>query len=185
VTTGRGSAPVGAHQAVGGTCGGGRAGDSLGDQGPGQLTVTGPGCSRDEGQVDDVTLCMAAFAGWWVRPSSPARHFRRTATRDVELSGTTISAGDKVVVWYTSANRDEHVFPDPYRLDLERSPNPHLTFGRGGFHRCLGEHLARLELRVLLEELIPVLPRLAPDGAPERIRSNFTNGLKRFPVRLG
>lgn len=111
-------------------------------------------------------------------------HFRRTATRDVELSGQSIAAGDKVVVWYTSANRDQAVFPDPYRLDLRRSPNPHTTFGRGGPHRCLGEQLARLELQAVLHELLPALPRLQPDGAPARIRSNFTNGLKRFPVRV-
>jgi cytochrome P450 len=119
-----------------------------------------------------------------LRWTTPLHHFRRTATRDVELNGSTIGAGDKVVIWYTSANRDEKVFPDPYRLDLRRSPNPHTTFGRGGPHRCLGEHLARLELRVLLRELLPVLPRLEPDGQPVRIRSNFTNGLKRFPVKV-
>ncbi len=120
-----------------------------------------------------------------LRWTTPLHHFRRTATRDVQLGRSRIAAGDKVVVWYTSANRDENVFRDPYRLDLRRSPNPHTTFGRGGPHRCLGEHLARLELRVLLQELLPVLPRLEPDGKPERIRSNFTNGLKRFPVRVG
>jgi cytochrome P450 len=119
-----------------------------------------------------------------LRWTTPLHHFRRTATRAAELGGKTIAAGDKVVVWYTSANRDEAVFGDPYRLDLRRSPNPHTTFGRGGPHRCLGEHLARLELRVLLRELLPVLPRLEPDGPPARIRSNFANGLKRFPVRI-
>jgi cytochrome P450 len=129
-------------------------------------------------------------AGWrtaieeLLRWTTPLHHFRRTATREVELGGTTIAAGDKVVVWYTSANRDEAVFDDPYRLDLRRSPNAHTTFGRGGPHRCLGEHLARLELRVVLDELVEVLPRLEPDGEAVRIRSNFTNGLKRFPVRL-
>jgi cytochrome P450 len=119
-----------------------------------------------------------------LRWATPLHHFRRTATRDVELHGKDIWAGQKVVVWYTSANRDESVFEDPYRLDLHRSPNPHTTFGRGGPHHCLGEHLARMELRVLLEELLPVLPRLEGDGHPVRIRSNFTNGLKRFPVRV-
>lgn len=119
-----------------------------------------------------------------LRWTTPLHHFRRTATRDVELRRSKIAAGDKVVVWYTSANRDENVFRDPYRLDLRRSPNPHTTFGRGGPHRCLGEHLARLELRVLLQELLPELPRLEPDGEPARIRSNFTNGLKHLPVRI-
>jgi cytochrome P450 len=140
------------------------------------------------GQI--AVLRHADDRGWRIaveellRWTTPLHHFRRTATRDVDLGGTRISAGDKVVVWYTSANRDEHVFADPYRLDLRRSPNPHTTFGRGGPHRCLGEHLARLELKVLLRELLPVLPLLEPDGPPARIRSNFTNGLKRFPVRL-
>jgi putative methionine-R-sulfoxide reductase with GAF domain len=95
-----------------------------------------------------------------LRWTTPLHHFRRTATRDVQLGRSRIAASAKVVVWYTSANRDENVFQDPYRLDLRRSPNPHTTFGRGGPHRCLGEHLARLELRVLLQELLPVLPRL-------------------------
>jgi cytochrome P450 len=119
-----------------------------------------------------------------LRWTTPLHHFRRTATRDITLGQSKIAAGEKVVVWYTSANRDENVFQDPYRLDLRRSPNPHTTFGRGGPHRCLGEHLARLELRVLLQELLPVLPRLEPDGKPARIRSNFTNGLKHLPVRI-
>jgi cytochrome P450 len=119
-----------------------------------------------------------------LRWTTPLHHFRRTATRDVELNGKAIAEGDKVVVWYTSANRDESVFKDAYRLDIRRWPNPHTTFGRGGPHHCLGEHLARMELRVLLEELRTVLPYLESDGKAVRIRSNFTNGLKRFPVRL-
>jgi cytochrome P450 len=116
-----------------------------------------------------------------LRWTTQLHHIRRTAARATELGGMRISAGDKVVVWYTSANRDEQVFPDPCRLDLRRSPNPHTTFGRGGPHRCLGEHLARLELKVLLRELLPVLPLLEPDGPFACIRSNFTNALKRFP----
>ena len=140
------------------------------------------------GQI--AVLHSAGDRGWrtaveeLLRWTTPLHHFRRTATRDAELGRSKIAAGDKVVVWYTSANRDENVFQDPYRLDLRRSPNPHTTFGRGGPHRCLGEHLARLELRVLLQELLPVLPRLKPDGEPARIRSNFTNGLKHLPVRI-
>jgi cholest-4-en-3-one 26-monooxygenase len=141
---------------------------------PGQIAVLRDASDRDW------RLAVEELLRW----TTPLHHFRRTATCDVELSGHTITAGDKVVVWYTSANRDDAVFPDPYRLDLRRSPNPHTTFGRGGPHRCLGEHLARLELRAVLRELLPVLPRLRPDGPPARIRSNFTNGLKRFPVRV-
>ncbi len=135
-------------------------------------------------------LEKADEAGWrtaveeLLRWTTPLHHFRRTATRSVELGGRTIAVGDKVVVWYTSANRDDAVFDHPYRLDLRRWPNPHTTFGRGGPHRCLGEHLARLELRVVLQELLGSLARLAPDGEAVRIRSNFTNGLKQLPVRL-
>ena len=143
------------------------------------------------GHPDQIAVLNSADDRGWrlaveelLRWTTPLHHFRRTATRDVELGGKRIAAGAKVVVWYTSANRDEAVFPGPYQLDLRRSPNPHTTFGRGGPHRCLGEHLARLELRVLLRELLSTLSRLEPDGEPGRIRSNFTNGLKRFPVRL-
>ena len=89
-----------------------------------------------------------------------------------------IRVGDKVVVWYTSANRDEDVFADPYRFDLARNPNPQISFGLGGPHRCLGEHLARLEINVVLAELLRHVNRLELAGSPRRIRSNFTNGLK-------
>ena len=141
---------------------------------PGQIAVLREASDRDW------RLAVEELLRW----TTPLHHFRRTATRDAELSGQLISAGDKVVVWYTSANRDETVFADPHRLDLLRSPNPHTTFGRGGPHRCLGEHLARLELQAVLRELLPVLHQLQPDGPAARIRSNFTNGLKRFPVRV-
>jgi cytochrome P450 len=140
---------------------------------------------------DQIAVLQSADdAGWrsaveeLLRWTTPLHHFRRTATRDIAVHGTQISAGDKVVVWYTSANRDADVFDDPYRLDLRRSPNPHTTFGRGGPHRCLGEHLARLELRVVLEQLLPLLPRLRIVDDPVRIRSNFTNGIKRLPVHI-
>ena len=90
-----------------------------------------------------------------LRWASPVMHFRRTATRDTELRGQPIAAGDKVVTWYISANRDEEIFPDPYRFDVTRSPNDHVTFGPGGPHFCLGAHLARLETKILFEELLP------------------------------
>jgi cytochrome P450 len=118
-----------------------------------------------------------------LRWTTPLHHFRRTATRNVVLSGRHIRAGDKVVVWYTSANRDEEIFPDPYVFDVTRDPNPHVTFGRAGPHRCLGEHLARLEIRIVLEELLSRVDRLELAGQARRIRSNFTNGLKSLPVR--
>ena len=141
---------------------------------------------RDQMEV----LETAGEADWRVaveellRWSTPLHHFRRTATVSTELGGRTIAEGDKVVVWYTSANRDESVFDEPYRLDLRRRPNPHTTFGRAGPHRCLGEHLARLEVRVVLQEMLRVLPRLEFDGDALRVRSNFVNGLKRLPVRV-
>jgi cytochrome P450 len=102
----------------------------------------------------------------------------------VMTRGRPIRAGDKVVVWYTSANRDEDVFADPYRFDLARNPNPQISFGLGGPHRCLGEHLARLEIKVVLAELLRQVRRLELAGSPRRIRSNFTNGLKSLPVRV-
>jgi cytochrome P450 len=111
-------------------------------------------------------------------------HFRRTATRDVELRGRTIRAGDKVALWYISGNRDEEQFPDAGRFDLTRRPNRHLAFGLGGPHHCLGAHLARLELCVWLEEMLPVLGRLELAGEPQRLRSNFFHGVKSLPVRV-
>jgi cytochrome P450 len=109
-------------------------------------------------------------------------HFRRTATRDVELQGKQIREGDKVVVWFVSGNFDEAVFPEPDRFDLGRDLNPHMTFGSGGPHVCLGAHLARLEIRVMFEELLPRLRDLELTGPIVRLRSNFINGIKHMPV---
>ncbi len=119
-----------------------------------------------------------------LRWATPVLHFRRTATRDVELRGQQIKAGDKVVTWYISANRDEEVFDDPYRFDVTRKPNDHVTFGPGGPHFCLGAHLARLETKILFQELLPRLASIELAGPVERIRSNFVNGIKRMPVRV-
>jgi cytochrome P450 len=118
-----------------------------------------------------------------LRWSSPVLHFRRTATTDVELRGRTIRAGDKVVVWYVSANFDEAVFDDPMRFDIGRTPNRHLAFGGGGPHYCLGAYLAKLEVQVLFDELLPRLAAMELAGPVERVRSNFANALKRMPVR--
>jgi cytochrome P450 len=118
----------------------------------------------------------------FLRWASPVYHFRRTATRDVELHGRTIRAGDKVVAWFAAANRDESVFDEPYRFDVTRTKVDHVTFGKGGPHFCLGSQLARLEIRVMFSELIPRLGALAPAGPTTRMRSNFINGIKRFPV---
>ena len=116
----------------------------------------------------------------WV---SPVIHFRRTATRDTELRGQTIRAGQKVVLFYPSANRDEAVFPEPERFDVSRTPNEHLAFGIGE-HFCLGASLARLEIRVMFEELLGRLPDMELAGPVRRLRSNFINGIKRMPVRF-
>ena len=118
------------------------------------------------------------------RWSSPVLHFRRTAACDTELRGVPIAAGDKVVTWYASANRDEEVFERPDEFDIARSPNPHLTFGGGGPHFCLGAHLAKLEVRVMFEELLPRLASIELTAPPRRVQSNFTNALKAMPVRV-
>lgn len=119
-----------------------------------------------------------------LRWATPVHHFRRTATRDVDLRGQHIKAGDKVVTWFTSANRDEEAFPDPYTFDVSRLPNDHVTFGPGGPHFCLGAHLARLETKILFQELLPRLRSIDLAGPVERIRSNFVNGIKRMPVKV-
>jgi cytochrome P450 len=118
-----------------------------------------------------------------LRWANPLHYFRRTATADTELRGTPIGAGDKVAMWYTSANRDEDVFADPQRFDIRRHPNPHLSFGVAQ-HFCLGVHLARLEGRVFLDELLTAFSSIELTGEPRRIRSNLNNGLKSLPVRL-
>ncbi|HEU5428840.1 MAG TPA: cytochrome P450 [Actinocrinis sp.] len=119
-----------------------------------------------------------------LRWASPVYHFRRTATRDVELRGRQIRAGDKVVMWFASGNRDEEVFDDPYRFDVTRSPNDHVAFGKGSPHFCLGNNLARLEIRLMFETLLPRIARAEPAGPVKRVRSNFVNGIKTLPVRI-
>ncbi|MEU1208326.1 cytochrome P450 [Nocardia sp. NPDC005825] len=118
-----------------------------------------------------------------LRFANPLHYFRRTATADTEIRGVPIKAGDKVAMWYTSANRDEDVFADSGRFDIRRNPNPHLSFGLAQ-HFCLGVHLARLEGRVFFEELLARFPKLEQTGDARRIRSNLNNGLKSLPVRM-
>jgi cytochrome P450 len=113
----------------------------------------------------------------------PVMYFRRTATRDVELRGQRIRAGEKVTLWYPSANRDEDVFDRPDTFDITRSPNDHLAFGIGE-HFCLGSHLARLEIRVMFEHLLRRLPDIALDGEVRMLRSHFIDGVKSMPVRF-
>ncbi len=120
----------------------------------------------------------------FLRWATPIYQFRRTAMRDVEMHGRTIRDGDKVVMWFAAANRDETVFEDPYRFDVSRSPNEHVTFGRGGPHFCLGAWLARLELRVMFEELLGRIGDIELTGPVRHVRSNFINGIKSMPVRV-
>jgi cytochrome P450 len=119
-----------------------------------------------------------------LRWATPVHHFRRTATQDVEVRGKQIRENDKVALWYISGNFDDEVFEQPLRFDIGRSPNPHMTFGPGGPHFCTGAHLARLEVQIVFEELVKRVGSFEPTGAPERLQSNFFNGIKRMPVRL-
>jgi cytochrome P450 len=117
-----------------------------------------------------------------VRFTTPSVYKRRTLTRDLEWGGERLRAGDKLTLWEMSANRDERVFEDPYRLDLTRDPNPHVGFGRG-VHFCLGANLARLEIRFLFEELLPRFQEIELDGDPVWTRDNRLFGLKHLPIR--
>ncbi len=119
-----------------------------------------------------------------LRWASPVYHFRRTATREVELGGRTIKEGDKVVMWFASGNRDDARFERPYEIDVARTNVDHLTFGKGSAHLCLGNALARMEIRLMFEELIPRLSTIETAGPITRVRSNFVNGIKQFPVRV-
>jgi cholest-4-en-3-one 26-monooxygenase len=118
-----------------------------------------------------------------LRWATPVSNFRRTATRDVELHGVHIPKGDSVVLSYASANYDETVFAEPHQFDVARSLNPHVSFGGGGPHFCLGSHLAKLEIRLLFEELLARTADIQLDGEVERLRSSFINGIKHLPVR--
>jgi cytochrome P450 len=118
-----------------------------------------------------------------LRWHNPLHYFRRTASEDTELSGTPIAAGDKVAMYYTSANRDEKVFDRSQEFDIHRNPNPQLSFGIGE-HFCLGVHLARLEGRVFFEELLSAFPAIEMAGEPRRTRSNLNNAFKSMPMRL-
>ncbi len=129
----------------------------------------------------DMSLVQTA-ADEIIRWTTPVNHFVRTAVEDTELRGQKIAAGDSLALFYASANRDEEVFEDPFAFRVDRSPNPHLAFGIGE-HFCLGATLARMEIRVLLEELVPRLASIELAGEPERLASSFVGGLKHLPVR--
>jgi cholest-4-en-3-one 26-monooxygenase len=132
--------------------------------------------SDPEGRMDDAVEEVLRWA-------SPVLHFRRTATTDTEIRGQKIAAGDRVVIWHISANRDEEVWDDPFTFDITRSPNPHVAFGGGGSHFCLGANLARMELKLILTELVTRLPDMQLAGEPERLLSNFIGGIKHMPVK--
>ena len=140
-------------------------------QHPGALAALRADPSLLPGAVDEMLR-------WW----TPVMVFRRTATADVDLAGVRIRAGDKVVVSFTSANRDEAVFADPDAFDVRRAPNPHLSFGHGP-HFCLGGQLARVQMRALFGELLRRTGDLRLDGPPALLRSNFQRGVKRLPIR--
>jgi cytochrome P450 len=132
---------------------------------------------KDPGLLDSATDEV-------MRWTCPTHFMRRTAAKDTTLGGQDMRAGDKVILWYVSGNRDEEEFADPDTFDIARDPNRHLSFGRGGPHLCLGVHLARLEVKVVLGALAKRVHRFELAGEPKRIRSNFTNGLKTLPIRI-
>ena len=134
--------------------------------------------------VDDPSIIGETAIDEVLRYGSPVMYFRRNVTQDMEYKGHHIAAGDKVSLWYISANRDERVFDDPYTFDIHRNPNPHVAFGGGGPHHCIGTHLARMEMKVLFEELVARVPRIEKLAEPSRLRSNFINGIKHLPVQL-
>jgi cytochrome P450 len=134
----------------------------------------------DERNDDLVASAVEEILRW----GSVTMHFRRTATGDTTLGDREIRAGDKVLIWFVAANFDEEAFADPYTFDLHRTPNPQVSFGLMSPHLCLGAQLARMEIKVLLEELLPRLADIAIDGPVDRLRSNFIAGIKRLPVRV-
>ncbi|MFZ2100418.1 MAG: cytochrome P450 [Oricola sp.] len=119
-----------------------------------------------------------------IRWATPALYFRRTATQDFETHGKTIREGDKVLLWFASGNRDEEAFEEPFRVNLYRTPNRHVSFGQGGPHVCLGMWLARLEVRVLFQELARRIKSIEPAGPHKFLRSNFVGGIKNLPVTV-
>ena len=129
---------------------------------------------RLDGAVEEVVRC-----------ATPVIFMRRTVTRDYRMNGHDYHEGDKAVLFYWSANRDESVFPDPGGFDITRSPNPHVGFGAPGPHFCLGTHLARREIAVLLRELLTRVPDIRAAGPPDRLLSSFINGIKHLPCEFG
>lgn len=143
-------------------------------------------CHQPEllGQMKDGGAIWETAPDEIIRWATPALYFRRTLTQDFEAHGKEMKAGDKVLFWFSSANRDEAVFDNPFHVNLHRSPNNHLAFGQQGPHICLGMWLARLEVRVMFEELAKRITAIEPNGPHQFLRSNFVGGIKSLPVRI-
>jgi cytochrome P450 len=140
---------------------------------PEQMTLVRSGAVPLEHVVEEFGRYNPAFA-----------YMRRTATNDTEVAGQRVSAGDKLALWYVSGNRDETVFTDPHRFDVRRDPNPHQGFGGGGRHFCLGAGLARLELKLWIEETLKRFPQIELNGDNQRVSSTFLNQYRTIPVTL-
>ncbi|MDA9308745.1 cytochrome P450 [Amylibacter sp.] len=140
-----------------------------------------PGLLEKLQQGGDIFSTMADEVIRW---ASPTMYFRRTLTEDYEMHGKTMRKGDKVLLWFVSANRDERSFDNPYVLDMARTPNRHMAFGQGGPHVCLGMWLARLEIQILFEETAKRVKKIEVDGDVEFLRSNFIGGLKKLPIKV-
>jgi len=143
-------------------------------------------CHQPEllGQMKDGGAIWETAPDEIIRWATPALYFRRTLNQDFEAHGKEMKAGDKVLFWFSSANRDEAVFDNPFHVNLHRSPNNHLAFGQQGPHICLGMWLARLEVRVMFEELAKRITAIEPNGPHQFLRSNFVGGIKSLPVRI-
>jgi cytochrome P450 len=131
---------------------------------------------------EDPSLLDGPAVAEILRWASPVHQFRRHVTRDVELSGVRLTRGQDVIIWYSSGNRDEEVFDDPYTFDVTRASNPHMAFGGGGPHMCIGQYLAKLELKLVFNELIKRIPQPELAGEPVRFKDNFLRGLTTLPI---
>jgi cytochrome P450 len=135
-------------------------------------------------KLRDNPALMPVAVEEFLRWATPVYHFRRTATQDAEIGGKQIKEGDKVVLWFGSGNRDDDVFANPYDFDVTRTGNDHVTFGKGSPHFCMGNALARMEIQIMFEQLLPRLADIRLAGEVPRVRSNFVNGIKQLPVTV-
>lgn len=134
--------------------------------------------------VSDLEGKAAGAVEECLRWATPTMHMRRTATCDTQVAGQPIRAGDKVALWWASGNRDASRFPQPYRFDIDRKPNIQMALGKAGPHFCLGAHVARLQLRIALTEMLRRFPRIHATGPVRRLRGNFINGPYQLPVAV-